>query len=182
MAGCAAAFVPTQDPLTAWARLPLPADPRVAQAAMTNSACQGEQGRQLQIVLQDQRTASTAAFLTAGGGLTGSCLVTLTGGAGAGSLRSAPLDPIKDAIAVDERSTGGAGGASATLLGGRTKPGVARVVITLADGSTLDASVGSNHWLGWWPLSLEPKHVTAYDASGTVLQTLDDTTPGFEIK
>jgi hypothetical protein len=35
---CARAFAPTEDPLTTWSRVPLPADARLAQATLTQSS------------------------------------------------------------------------------------------------------------------------------------------------
>jgi len=182
--GCMGAFAPTQDPLTTWSQVPLPANPALARAATAPgfNACASGQAEAPRIVLQDQRTISTAAFLTAGTGFTGSCLVTLTGGASSGSARSDPLDPMDRAIVVDERSTGGIGGGTATLLGGRSRLDVTRVQIALPNGTRLEASVGNGHWLAWWPGSDEAGSVTAFDGAGNVVAALDDTTPGFQAK
>ena len=176
--------VATPDDLASWQAAPLPADPRLAQAAVTSIACNAgnDTGPPPQILLQDRRTASTAAFLVSGPAFSGSCLVTLSGGAGGGSGRSQPLEPATAAIVVDEGSSGGTGSSSASLVGGRAAVTVATVTIDLNDGRVVRASVGNGHWLAWWPGELGVKQIVARDAAGTVLATLDDATPGWKLK
>jgi hypothetical protein len=182
VAACASSPVVGEDPLTTWQARPLPPDPALDAAAKASLACKADQAGELTVVLQDRRTASSAAVLTSGQGFSGSCLVTLGGGASGGSARVAALDVLTTAIAVDERSTGGLGSGTATLLGGRSQPAVARVQIVFPDGGIIDASVDGSHWLAWWPGGQQPAHVLAFDTTGAVLQTLDDSTPGFQQK
>src|SRR5436305_839081 len=81
-------------------------DARLATKALTFESCHaGADAGGIQILLQDRRTASTAAFLVAAPAFSGSCLVSLSGNGG-GSGRGAALDPATSAIVVDEGSSG----------------------------------------------------------------------------
>src|SRR5207247_8562641 len=103
-------------------------DPGVATEALKSSVCRaGDDNQSIAIVLQDRRTAMSAAFLVTGPGWSGSCLVTTASGSASGGGRSAPLDPVTAALTVDERSSGGVGGGNASLLGGRSAAGVTTV-------------------------------------------------------
>ena len=119
-------------------------------------------------MLQDQRTASTAAFLLAGGGMIGSCMTTLAGGAGGSGWYSGPAQPMLGKIGIDEQSTGDLGSATAALLGGRAAMDIIKVEITLTDGTSFPASVGNGHWLAWWPQNVLADTITATSADGSV--------------
>jgi hypothetical protein len=176
---------PNGDTLATWQNAPLPPARALADKAMTELSCRSglDESIPLTLVLQDQRTAQSAAFLvTAPGDWNGSCLVAVGGGASGGGGGANRLAPMQAAISVDERSFGGVGLASATLLGGRAAEGVASVEITLADGAVVHASVGNGHWLAWWPGGTDAALITASDMTGAGLASLEDSTPGFQQK
>jgi hypothetical protein len=117
---------------------------------------------------------NTSALLTAAGPLHGSCFLTLaTGGGGSGSTNQ-PLDPIAGPIAIDEQSSGGVADGTAALLGGRAGPDVELVQLTMSDGRVVTGSLGTGHWLAWWPSSLSATRLVALDATGGVLVSIDN--------
>ena len=63
------------------------------------------------------------------------------------------------------------------ILVGRFPPGAEAVRLTLADGSTHDASLGKGLWLAWLSTDSEPTLIEALDASGTTLDRLADPNP-----
>jgi hypothetical protein len=165
---CGRTFAPSPDTLTTWQRMPIPPDPALAAKALDGMDCRpADFAFPIQIVLQDQRTPSTAAFLLAGGGMTGSCLISSGSGGGSG-WTSAPLEAMTAPISIDEQGGGGGTEVKTTLLGGRIAPGTMRVEITLSDGSSMSASIGNGHWLAWWPGGLSAEKVTATPADGEV--------------
>jgi hypothetical protein len=184
LTACAGPSLPKQDDLVTWQRLPLAPDQRLTDAALRSTVCRSGQkdDAPIQLLLQDRRTATSAAFLVSGVGFSGSCTIALNGGASGGSSREQPLDPLSGPIAVDERSTGGLGGGTASLVGGRVAPVVARVRIDLADGRVVDASVGNGHWLAWWPGDFAAVRIRALDLASSIMATLDDSTPGWQQK
>ena len=166
LAACRMGFAPSQDPLTLWQRMPLPPDPALAAKAVAGAGCApSDVAQPIRIVLQDQRTPSTAAFLLAGNNGSGSCLLSLEGGSG-GGWRSGPLEPMADRIVIDEQGGGGVGDGTATMLGGRIAPDITRVEIALSNGSTVTASVGNGHWLAWWPGGVLADRITGVTATG----------------
>jgi hypothetical protein len=175
---------PTPDMFGAWSATPLAADARLAQQAQSSEVCRAgqPQGAAVQIVLQDHRTSSTAAFLVQGAGFSGSCLITLDGGAAGGGGRLVPPAPMVGALVVDEESTGGVGGATASLLGGRLGGTAVAVRVQLQNGITVQTSIGGGHWLAWWPGETAVLRVEALDPAGAIVGTLDDTTPTWEQK
>jgi hypothetical protein len=185
VAGCGAvSVVPVQDDLSTWQTTPLAPDQRLIDAALQSDVCRaGQDGDPpIQLLLQDRRTASTAAFLVAGPGFTGSCTITLNGGASGGSTRGPALEAMTSPIVVDERSGGGLGSGTATLLGGRAAPNVASVRIELADGTIVEASAGNGHWLAWWPGETVVVRITALDPLASIVAALNDSTPSWQQK
>ena len=65
------------------------------------------------------------------------------------------------------------------VLGGRVTDEVTKVVVTLADGTTQDATVQDGHWLAWWTGPTGSSEVVATDAAGTTVLTVpfDDMAP-----
>ena len=174
-AACREAFAPTPDSLTTWQRTPLPPDPHLAaQAIQAPGGCRpSDEVFPVHVVLQDQRTPSTAAFLLAGGGMTGSCMY--SSGASGSGWTSAPPDPMTAAISIDEQGGGGTGEETTTMLGGRIARGIIRVDVALADNTMVTASVGNGHWLAWWPGGVLADRVIATPADGeaTVIEWRD---------
>jgi hypothetical protein len=167
LAGCGSLIASQPDDLSTWQRAPIPPDPRIA--AMATEACRPlDENFVVQVILQDRRTESTAAFLLAGPGWTGSCLTSLAGGGAGSDWRSGPLEVMDDPIVVDERSTGDVAEGTASILGGRTAADVGRVEIVLDDGGVVTASVGAGHWLAWWPGTVTADRITATSADGHV--------------
>ena len=172
--GIGGLLAPAPDDLSSWQAVPLPPDAGLAEAARSQTVCRlgAEQGAP-KVVLQDRRTQWTAAFLVADAGNAGSCMLSSRGGGGGGASQPAmQLGALTEPIAVDEQGGGGLSGGIATLLGGRAAAAVAAVRIELGNGQRVEASVGNDHWLGWWPGEARPVAVTAFDAAGRVMVTL----------
>ena len=174
--GCWIARVegPPADDLSTWSEVPLAPDPELARvAASGESSCiTGRQGDRVQVLLQDRRTASTAAFLFTGPGAFGSCFVTKAGGGAGGG--SGPLpEPMTSDLSLDANGFGDVADGEARHLGGRVGDDVTRVDVALADGRSVTASVANGYWLAWWPDDVLAEQVLAVDASGAVLETVE---------
>jgi hypothetical protein len=173
--GIGSLLAPTPEDLSTWQAVPLPPNPELATAALGASACMNlgweegaeQEGGPISVVLQDRRTASTAAFIIAGPETIGSCMFSSSGGSAGGSSQPASqLQQLTAAISVDEDGGGGLAGGEARVLGGRASPEVVAVRIDLPDGRNVQASLGSGQWLAWWPGTGRPDGVTATLASG----------------
>ena len=177
LAGCGGfRGAPAADTLQDWSAVPLAPNPALASQALTASVCRGgdAQAGPLQVVLEDRRTAQTAAFLVTGPSWVGSCLITLSNGNASGGGSNQPRGPFDGPLALDELSNGGVGAGTASLAGGRIIDGVAAVEVDLPDGRVVTASVGQRHWLAWWPGDLPITRLVARSGDGTVLATIDD--------
>jgi hypothetical protein len=167
LAGCRGLAATAQDDLSSWQAVPLPPDPGLA--AQAAEACRPlDEVFAAQVVLQDQRTASTAGFLLASPGWIGSCMFSGNGGGSSSGWQSGPLPALVGAIAVDEQSSGGVGTGNATMHGGRIAPQVVAVDVVLADGTRVRASVGNGHWLAWWTGGWLADTISATSAAGAV--------------
>jgi hypothetical protein len=174
LAGCRGAFpMTTPDNLATWSRAPLAPDAAMAQLAQEHSSCRaGLDGDvPITIVLQDRRTASTAAFFTTAPGFFGSCLVSKGGGGGGSSTNVAPT--LKGVITVDEQGTDSSAEATVNLLGGLVAPNVTTVKVGLRDATEVIATVSSGYWLSWWPGGEPALVVTAIDSGGAIVAVLD---------
>jgi hypothetical protein len=174
--GCALreALTPTEDSLSTWSDRPLAPSPDLAtRATDPNSTCSaGHDGLPVRILLQDRRTEATAAFLVAGATTFGSCLVTSAGGGSGGG--SGPLPgPMTRPLTIDANGGGGVGAGDARELGGRVDPKASSVVIELADGRSVVASLANGYWLAWWPGSVPAEHVVATDGAGTEVASVE---------
>lgn len=58
------------------------------------------------------------------------------------------------------------------LLGGPASSDVAAVTVTLADGSTIEATVASGYWLAWWTNGVGSAQIVATDAAGNILSDM----------
>jgi hypothetical protein len=183
LAACSGNAAPSTDPLLGWSAQPIAVDDALAAKAIAMPACRGSlgDGPVLDVVLQDQRTPSTAAFLLTSGAFEGNCLVE-AGGNAIGEGHTAAVPPRAGALAVDERTTTALAGKTVTLLGGRLSPDVVGVRIRLSDGRTLQASTGASHWLAWWPSDASVIGVDALNKAGNVIATITDTTPYWQVK
>jgi hypothetical protein len=68
------------------------------------------------------------------------------------------------------------------MLGGRGQPVVDRIVVQLADGTQLDASVRNGYWLCYWPGDLVATRLTAFDVTGIQVAALSDPTGEWQPK
>ncbi|MEO7664800.1 MAG: hypothetical protein ABIV26_06700, partial [Candidatus Limnocylindrales bacterium] len=104
--GCSVARVqqPPKDDLSTWSAIPLPPDAGLtAQVAGGQSACSGDPAGPIRVLLQDRRTAFTAAFLFTGQAFFGSCFVS----PGSSSGGSGPLpDAMTSALSIDDDGGG----------------------------------------------------------------------------
>jgi hypothetical protein len=175
--GCGVSRVvgPTPDTFTTWSLTPLPPDPTLAQQAMNpQSSCNsGPGGPPTQIVLQDRRTAQTAAFMFSGVNVFGSCI--LTSGTGSSGGSGPALEAMTGKLSI-EANAGGGGVDEATKLrelGGRVAPEATKVVIQLADGRSIVASLANGYWLAWWPDVVKAERVVATDATGAEVGSIE---------
>jgi hypothetical protein len=172
VAGCGLAreATPAEDALQAWSDHPLAPDAAIAmQALTTHSACLMESPPgQVRILVQDRRTPQTAAFLVASPTMFGSCIV--NGGSGGSSGGSGPAPgPMAAAVTIDSIASGGSARAQGRLLGGRVVGQASQVVVALADGRSVVASLNNGYWLAWWPDTTTAVSVEATDAAGAQL-------------
>jgi hypothetical protein len=176
LAACGVARIegPPVDDFSTWSAEPLPPDVALqAAAARRDSSCSaGPEGEPVRILVQDRRTEWTAAFLFAGLTTFGNCF--LTSAAGVSSGGSGPLPaPISDALSIDVDSFGDVAGGKVRELGGRLDPEITSVVVTLADGATVTASVANGFWLAWWPTDVAAASISGFDGAGDEVFTLE---------
>ena len=171
--------MPTADSLATWSRTPLAPDPALAQQALEQGACRGEGPVAPQVVLQDRRTASTAAFFLSGPGHWGSCLISV--GASGGSWTNV-IPTLFGPISVEEDGNGTVGSDHAFTLGGLLSPEVGSVQIDRDDGAVVDASVGNGLWLARWPGAATAVKVTALDGAGLPIAVLTRTHLGWDVQ
>jgi len=173
--GCALRepVTPNEDPLSTWSDRPLaPSADLAARATDPSSACSaGHDGLPVRTLLQDRRTEATAAFLVAGMTTFGGCIVT-SGGASGGGSGPAPA-AMTESLTIDENGGGGVGAAEVRELGGRVAPTATRVVIELADGRSVTASLGNGYWLAWWPDPVLAERVIATDGAGAEVASVE---------
>lgn len=116
---------------------------------------------------------NTAAFLVTGQGMFGACLVMRSGDSAGGS---GPVPgAMRGPLVIDENGRGTLNEMDVRQLGGRVAGQAARVVIELADGSSVTASVGGGYWLAWWPDTAPGERVVATDAAGAKVAELEVT-------
>jgi hypothetical protein len=129
----------------------------------------------LSLVAVDARGGSHVYLVSANQNSESDCFVeiapsgqamTKSGGATSG-------DPFKQlapgAIEGVGSSSGTNGSDTMSSVVGRAGPGVARVVVTLADNRRIIASLSRSGWYAaWWPDGTASTKVTAYDGVGTV--------------
>ena len=180
LAGCAVRTVVPEgqpDTFADWSSTPLPPDP-VFTARVLNGASDcvldPAGGAQAHVVLQDRRTTHTAVFLVSNATSFGSCVV--SGMSGASSSSYGPLPgAMAGPLTIEDNGGGSAGAGDIRELGGRVAPGAARVVVSLADGRAVVASLLGGYWLAWWPTIAPAVRVTATDASGAEIANLEVT-------
>ncbi|GAB3435617.1 hypothetical protein [Flindersiella endophytica] len=97
-----------------------------------------------------------------------------------------PIEPVGDSVfTVESMSRSGAEGDALSEISGQAGPTVDHLVVTLDDGTELQATVQDGWYVAWWPersrgllpwkLSQSrrmPTLVRAYDASGKLLKQL----------
>ncbi|MFL5775173.1 MAG: hypothetical protein ACJ76W_02760 [Chloroflexota bacterium] len=132
----------------------------------------------LSLVAADARGGSHLFLVSANQNAESECFVeiaptgeatTKSGGASSGDVFK-PLVP--GGIELVGSSSGSTGADTMSWLVGRAGPGVARVVVTLADNRPVVASLSSLGWYAaWWPDGTPSAKVTAYDGAGVVTST-----------
>jgi hypothetical protein len=175
-AGCGVTRVaaPPVDDLSTWSPVPLAPDQALADRISSGqtSCIPGPQGGPVRVLLQDRRTAWTAAFLFTAAGVFGSCFVTKASGGSGGGSGPRP-EPMAANLSIDDNGFGDVAGGQAHDLGGRIAVGVASVRVELAGGGTATASVGNGYWLAWWPGNVVATKVRAFGADGAEIESLD---------
>ena len=125
------------------------------------------------LVLADGRGGDRLMLLYgAGPGETAECLVRIdANGApsvdGAGS--SSGADPAQMGPLELQTSAGGSasGVNSWSYLHGLVGSDIGGVVISLADGTNITASVGGGRFGAWWPGEIQPTRILGFDRAGT---------------
>jgi hypothetical protein len=177
-------FIGAGAPAAAWAAVPRPAS--AAVAAKLASSCQARvaEGRwpirlgHVEGVLAEQRGASTAVLLVADDASDAVCVDPhgrTTGPAGgiAGPLVGVITeDQAADAVLTVDGTPGGPGLGLWTVFGRISAPGVAKVLISLGDGSEVTASLGNGHYLAWWPSTGGGVTIRAVDSSGNTIASM----------
>lgn len=101
-------------------------------------------------------------------------------------LHDVPIEPVGDSVfTVESMSASAVEGDAMSEISGQAGPEVDRVVVTLEDGTELQATVQDGWYLAWWPekstrwppwtsgfIRRMPTLVRAYDANGTLLKKL----------
>jgi len=165
-----------------WQAEPFAVDQAILASAQ--AACRDMESGMLQppanlsLVAVDARGGSRVFLVNANRDSETECLVeiaasgkatTKNGGASSGDLFK-PLAP--GAIELMGMSTGTNGADTMSSVVGRVGPGVARVVVTLADNRPIVASLSQSGWYAaWWPDATPSTKATAYDGVGTVTGT-----------
>lgn len=167
LTGCGLARVvqPNPDNMAAWSDRPMAPDPNLTKLALDSpSSCAGDPNDgPIRVLLQDRRTPQTAAFLVTSLSRFGSCIVTSGGSSGG----SGPLPgPMTGRLTIDANGFGTASDTEVRHLGGRVANTASQVVIKLADGRSVIASIGNGYWLAWWPNTTFAERVVASDATG----------------
>lgn len=180
LAGCGFAPMAQQRPpadFSTWSLTPLPPDPTLAAIAIgEGGACRmDDQSDDVvapvpRILVQDRRTADTAAFLVLTPAQFGDCLVTR--GAGSSAGWGPVLEAMDGQLTIDDRSSGTAGNESADVLGGRIAIAGARVVVELHDGRSILASTANGYWLTWRPSFNGANRVVALSPEGVELAAI----------
>jgi hypothetical protein len=185
LAGCGlASFAQRpQDNLGTWSDVPLPPDAALAaQALAADGACRmDDPGDNVvepapQILVQDRRTADSAAFLVRSPKHFGSCTITRSTGSSSSGY-GPPLLPMTGQITIDDQGGGSLGNGMAQELGGRIGVPAAKVVVQLKDGRTVTASVANGFWLAWWPAPADAARVVAIDDTNTEVAGIAVTIP-----
>lgn len=184
--GCGAfRQAPVIDSLRDWSAVPLAPDPALVNEAVDGSTCHfgHDSSAPIQVVLQDRRTPTTAAFIVTQPGWLGSCLLPKGTGATAGGVRKTPLPAMDRAIVIDESSSGTIGDAVVGVASGRGIEAITAVELDLLDGRVVTASVGGGHWLAWWPGEVRIQRLVARrSGDGAVILALDDPVSTIKIK
>jgi len=143
-----------------------------AQAECADSL-QGALTVQPELVLADGRGGSRLMLIYDGaGGDTAECLVrvdpngipTVDGAGSSTGSDPAQLGPLEIAA-----SSGGSasGEDSWSYLHGNIGSEIGGVVIALADGTNITASLGGGRFAAWWPGEAQPKRILGFDRAGT---------------
>ena len=92
--------------------------------------------------------------------------MTKSGGSSSGDV----FQPLAaGAIELVGSSSGSNGADTMSSVVGRAGPGVARVVVTLADNRPIVASLSRSGWFAvWWPDATSSTKMTAYDGAGVI--------------
>ena len=92
---------------------------------------------------------------------------------GAGSTSGLPFQQLNPGdIEIVSSSSGSSDADTMSAVVGRAGPGVARVVVTLADNRPIVASLSQSGWYAaWWPDGTASTKVTGYDGAGSPLST-----------
>jgi len=132
----------------------------------------------LSLVAVDARGGSHVYLVSANQNAESDCFVEIapSGQATTKSGGSSSGDPFKPlapgAIEGVGSSSGTNGSDTMSSVVGRAGPGVARVVVTLADNRPIVASLSRSGWYAaWWPDATAFSKVTAYDDVGAVTGT-----------
>jgi hypothetical protein len=174
-------------PAAAWSAVPFPQDSTIiarAQTACGDGVVSGKtfgpvpvnQGMPMSVV--DARANTAVAFFTNGSTYT-ACEFSWNGDGAIGSATTwGGALASTDARSVDilTAQMGGDGGSKARMIVGHVGAGTSKVLIHLASGTEVTASVGGGYYLAWWPQFESVTAINALDGSGKTQQTLSNPT------
>jgi hypothetical protein len=164
---------PPVETLETWSAQPLPPSADLAAKFLDpqNGCHLGIEGGIPLALLQDRRTEWTAAFIASDPTIFGVCFISTIGGSSGAA--NDPLLPTDELLTAEYRNVFEVSpGVNARVVAGRA-PDAARVAIELLNGESIIASVGNGYWLGWWPQNAGASHVTAFDADGVEIASVE---------
>jgi hypothetical protein len=137
----------------------------------------GDIGSAYRLVLADGRGGGRLMLLYASRNGSAECFGRFDSGGrpladgGGTSTRDGPPVPLGTSELRAESGGGGSsdGGDAWAYLHGNAGSDIARVVLELADGTAITASLAGGRFAAWWPGQIDPAKIQGYDASGTLV-------------
>jgi hypothetical protein len=137
------------------------------------ASLEGGLASQLELALADGRGGGRVMLVYgAGSGDTAECLARLDANGTVfveGTGASSGSDPVRlGPLEIGAASGGSASGVDSwSYLHGNVGSEIGGVVIALADGTNITASVGGGRFAAWWPGEQQPVRMLGFDRSGT---------------
>ncbi|HUA47482.1 MAG TPA: hypothetical protein VMA77_19760 [Solirubrobacteraceae bacterium] len=153
---------------------PTPTPPAPGQLATAQASCEGGQSpiAGLPLKLADTRGPFTFSVY-ANDTSSATCIKGPSFTAVSGTIASTAMNPAADQILLSTEHQTGHGGQAFSFAEGQTGAGVSGVMLTLDDGTKVQATVGGGWFVAWWPGAREIKSGDLATPTGTVTQTFN---------